>query len=361
MKPLLKRRRLADEVESALRDAMAQGRFGEYMPAEVRLAEMFGVSRITLRQALAKLAREGAIAPNRGRRTRILSAPAASEADTKTGRILFLSPGRLHELSPGVLLVQDLLRSAMEERGFKLDHIPCHAFTQSSVAAALEKLVIAEPADLYLLHQAPSAVQEWFSKRRLPAIVVGTPVHGGELPGVHTDLRATAFHAIRHLRTNGHAPERIGLLIPKIDLPDNGTITAGFIEGGGIESMIVRHPSDGEELLSWIKRDNTALRKKPTAMITAWPAPALALLGTLAFRDGRRIPASLSLVCLYDDPAFAMLVPSVTRYRRPPERYVAILSRLILSMAHGSPIKGSRTLIPDLIKGETVAKPAAAP
>jgi len=358
MKPLPKRRRLADDVDLALREAMAAGRFGEYLPGEVRLAELFGVSRVTLRLALAALVKEGVIAPNRGRRTRILAAPAGTAGPARTGRILFLSPSRLHELAPGVLLVQDLLRSAMEERDLKLDHLACHAFTQASANAQLEKLVLAERADVYLLHQAPTHVQAWFAERRLPAIAVGTPVSGGDLPGVHTDLRATARHAVRHLRAAGHAPGRIGMLVPDIDLPDNRTVIDGFLEGGGIGSMVIRHPGDPEELHRWMA-PGKALRQKPTAIICAWPGPTLALLGTLAFREGKRVPESLSLMCLYDDPAFGMLVPSVTRYRRDPARYVAILTRLIEKAVKGAPDTGSKTLIPQLIKGETVGPPPA--
>ena len=92
-----------------------------------------------------------------------------------------------------------------------------------------------------------------------------------------------------------------------------------------------------------------------------WPGASLALIGMLGIRLGKTIPENLSVACLYDDPAFDMLVPAVTRYRRPPEKYVAILSRLILRTLKGDkpgPAE-SRTLFPALIKGETVAAPHA--
>jgi DNA-binding LacI/PurR family transcriptional regulator len=363
MKPLLRRRNLSDTVGDALLEAIAGGRFGETLPAEPALAAMFGVSRVTLRAALAKLTETGVIAPHRGRRTTILKRPKASakaiSAEKRPGRILFLSPNALHELPPGVLLVLDLLRAQMERDGLVLEHRQCHAFTLTECAGALEKFIPVEPAEIYLLHLAPSPAQAWFAARGLSAIVVGTPVENAPLPGVHTDLRATARHALKHLVAVGHDAGRVGLFVPKLDLPDNRAVIAGFLEGGGSSVMIVRHPGESETLRAWIGRRDPLAATKPTAVITAWPGAALALIGTVSVRRGKTIPENLSVVCLYDDPAFGMLVPSVTRYRRAPEKYVSILSRLIRRTLRGDkpgPAE-SRTLFPALIKGETVAAP----
>lgn len=370
MKPL-RRTNLAETVREALHEALADGRFGAFLPGEPRLAELLGVSRVTLRSALLELKKEGLIAPHRGRRTAILAKPASAGKKSgaaprkpvpaeSAGRILFLSPQRLSELSPGVLLVLDLLRAEMERHDLVLEHRHCHAFTMSAGGKALEKLTLAEPAGVYLLHQAPSGAQAWFAARKLRAIVVGTPVEDSQLPGVHTDLHATARHAVKLLRTAGHAASRIGLLVSDADLPDNRSVSAGFVEGGAAPAMIRRHPVENEELHAWLaRRPPFAGPVPPTAIITAWPAAALALIGTLAIRGDSKIPRDTSVVCLYDDPAFAMLVPYVTRYRRPPEKYVSILTRLIRRTLRGvadGPAE-SRTLFPDLIPGETVAKP----
>ena len=320
------------------------------------------MSRVTLRGALARLTEEGLIAPHRGRRTTIIKRPKSgktSSAEARPRRILFLSPNALHELPPGVLLVLDLLRAQMERDGVILDHRQCHAFTLTECDGALEKLIPAEPAEIYLLHLAPSRAQAWFASRGHAAIVVGTPVENAPLPGVHTDLRATARHAVKHLCAAGHEAARVGLFVSQPDLPDNRAVTAGFLEAGGLPAMIVRHPGESETLRSWIARRDPLVATRPTAVITAWPGAALALIGMVSVRQGKTIPENLSVICLYDDPAFGMLVPSVTRYRRPPEKYVSILSRLIRRTLRGDkpgPAE-SRTLFPALIKGETVAAP----
>ena len=209
MKPLLQRNYLAENVEAALRDAIAKNRFGEFMPGERRLAELMGVSRPTLRVALAALTKEGVIAPHQGRRTKVLIAPATpKEARTrKTNRVLFLSRSPLHAIAPGTLLILDLLRANLEERGLKLEYKQCHAFAQQNPEYALGKLVTEDPADAYLLHQSTPTAQLWFSENRHPAIVVGTPDESSNLSGVDTDFRPTARHAFSQLTAAGHQPD----------------------------------------------------------------------------------------------------------------------------------------------------------
>src|SRR3977135_2869759 len=59
----LKRQSLRQMAEEQLKELIRQGRFlkGERLPTEPVLADKFGISRSTLREALAALAREGMV------------------------------------------------------------------------------------------------------------------------------------------------------------------------------------------------------------------------------------------------------------------------------------------------------------
>lgn len=61
-----------------LREQLREGRFAAGLPGELALMEQFGVARVTVRRALAELAREGLIAREPGRGTRPLDAGKAA-------------------------------------------------------------------------------------------------------------------------------------------------------------------------------------------------------------------------------------------------------------------------------------------
>jgi GntR family transcriptional regulator len=62
-------------IEKWLRDEVLNGREGDILPSEVELAEQFGVSRMTARQAMQNLAAEGLVRRKRGAGTFISRQP----------------------------------------------------------------------------------------------------------------------------------------------------------------------------------------------------------------------------------------------------------------------------------------------
>ena len=76
------------QIRQALADEIAAGTWhaGEPLPSEPQLAERFGVSRMTVRQALGDLAAQGLIVRRHGRATRV-AAPPLEQA---------LGPGRFY-------------------------------------------------------------------------------------------------------------------------------------------------------------------------------------------------------------------------------------------------------------------------
>lgn len=65
------------QIRQVLTDELVAGRWrpGDALPGELELAARFGVSRMTVRQALADLAAQGLISRRRGRATRVASPP----------------------------------------------------------------------------------------------------------------------------------------------------------------------------------------------------------------------------------------------------------------------------------------------
>lgn len=66
-----KRSSLVDQTAAALRAAIASGDLGESLPGGHQLARQLGVSRPTVRTALLRLASEGLLVVDQGRRSRV--------------------------------------------------------------------------------------------------------------------------------------------------------------------------------------------------------------------------------------------------------------------------------------------------
>lgn len=65
------------QIYLVLREQIEEGRFDDGLPGELALIDQFGVARVTVRRALQRLAEEGLISRNPGRRTRPVPPPAA--------------------------------------------------------------------------------------------------------------------------------------------------------------------------------------------------------------------------------------------------------------------------------------------
>lgn len=362
MRSQLPRHYLSDLLEQRLREAIERGDYQETLPGERTLAATFGVSRPVLRQALTKLAAHGWIAQTHGKACRVIK-QHERHVDTRTNRVLFHSSHPFHELSAGTMLAYDLLDQALAKAGLELMFLPCQVFRERSFTSNLQKLVHDFPADVRILHQAPAPVQKWFADQSTPCVVMGTPASDAPLPGIDTDFAPAAEHAMHMLQRRGHAPKRIRLMIPSLDLAGHHATLEGFLRAGGERSSLLRHPVETTELGVWLAQEFVPLLldegNPPTATITVWPRFTVGLVSGLATRFGIRLPERLSVVCLQDDPAFDMLIPRITRYIRPAESYIQRLGKMIIQAAKGHPpLPGCTRVIPELCEGDSVAPPA---
>jgi GntR family transcriptional regulator len=67
------------QIYLVLREQLEEGRFADGLPGEIALMAQFGMARVTVRRALQRLADEGLISRNPGRRTRPVPAAAAND------------------------------------------------------------------------------------------------------------------------------------------------------------------------------------------------------------------------------------------------------------------------------------------
>jgi GntR family transcriptional regulator len=75
------------QVYLVLREHLAEGRFTDGLPAELRLVQQFGVARATVRKALERLAAEGLIERRAGRGTTPRRASGVDQNPSAQGRL----------------------------------------------------------------------------------------------------------------------------------------------------------------------------------------------------------------------------------------------------------------------------------
>ena len=172
---------VARSVE-VLREHIASGDWGTYLPPEVELATRMQIGRNTLRRALSQLTTEGLIEEGcSGRRRRILSKPS-SEAVPTSHPIYFLSPAQPDRYPPFVLRLIDEIRLLLHEAGYRLQPITCKAFQLNQPAKVLNRLVDQHPASAWILHCCNEPIQRYFSENQLPSVVLGMPYPDTALP-----------------------------------------------------------------------------------------------------------------------------------------------------------------------------------
>src|SRR5688572_13894526 len=218
--------RLAEQAADALREAIRSGTLGDPLPGEHQLARQVGISRPSLRAALARLAAEGLVVIKKGHRTRVV-ARRRSRASSLTPAVCFICP-----VTPESLYFQEHPVLAVMNAEFARIGVRSEVIYESQLGGAhpeqrLERIAHARPHVCWILMAAPAPVQRWFAVRKLPTIIIGSCAAGIMLPSVDTDYSAVGWHAAGLLVKNGHL--RMALVLPAKLLPGDVATRDGFM------------------------------------------------------------------------------------------------------------------------------------
>ena len=345
---------LAGLTAQSLRDSMQAGHWQGHLPGERELCARLQVSRSTLRSALDELQRDGLLEVTQRRRRRIKSAQThAMPAPSRV--IAILSSRPLLAMAASSVVMVDELRDKLSQAGFSLEiHVSVACFS-SKPARELEALSTRSPAAVWVLFGSLEPVQQWFVRRQLPCLVVGSCAHGVPLPSVDADYRAACRHAGALLRRKGH--QRIALIRPDGDFGGDLESEQGLLEalrGDETASLLVlRHNSTPEHLCALLEK---ALRspQPPTACVVARTVHVLTVMMFLMQR-GKRIPQDMAVVSRDNEPFLQHAVPPVTCYAASSAQFARRVSKAALQLAETGklPPKALR-LMPQFVRGATV-------
>jgi LacI family transcriptional regulator len=274
----------------------------------------------------------------------------------------------LHFLPPSDVFWAGELREALEEAGF---HFEVHAergLYMRGCSAGLERLMEQlRPAGCVLLHST-QRMQLWFSRRRLPCVIVGSRHAEVELPSVDKAQRAVCRHAVGVFLARGH--RRIVLLNPAAGAAGDLESEEGFLEGiaggkhAGAEGLVARHDGSVRDICDKLN-GLLCQQARPTGLLVSRALNVLTVMGFL-MRRGLRLPEDVALISRDDEPFLERIVPSVARYVVSPARMAHRISGAVLELVQSGLVSAANyQIMPAFTEGETLGPklvpPQAAP
>lgn len=360
---LRQRPTLVDQLADLLRAMVRRGEFARHLPPERELADRFGVSRPTLRLALAQLRREGFLRVRHGIRTQIIRRPQPGRAVPATGVVNFLAPAYPAYPNADNALMMEAIERRLLSNGLQFRMISDPRFQSDTWARHMPRLAAENPADCWILRSVNAEIVRWFADSGLPAVLLASPFPGIDLPAVDLDHRATARHAVGQFAALGH--RRIVLLSG--DRKRSGEIETekGFTEGRLAHAFtpdqcaIVRFDGSVGAMTRTLA---TLFRapQKPSALLADGSMESMTILTWLQ-RNGIRIPQDVSLICRDWDSVLDHAVPRLTCYRYPRDVLVNRVCRWVFRLARGAPVpRKAMPVLTQFDRGETLGTPPSA-
>lgn len=356
----LNRTTLSAQAAAAIRKGIAEGRWRDYLPGERRLCEFFQVSRPTIRIALQALAREGLVDIRQGRRNRLIKkSPRAARAPNRL--VGLVTPVPASHMSQTAHQMFTELRAQLIEHGFATETLVCPPRSTRMRLRAVEDFVRQNRVFCSVLIFASREVQQWFSQRALPALVLGSCHQGVKLPSVDVDYRSVCRHAAGIFLGQGH--RQIALVIEDSGFAGDLASEQGFCEGvdqhrGSDRAVatVVRHNGSARNVTAQLD----ALFKSgqgPTAILVApQPWAAIAVMICL-LRLGLAVPDAVSLIARDEDHLFEHVDPQVSHYRFEANAFAHRVSRLVLKLVGEGHLEPEPTMmIPKFFPGGTVKR-----
>lgn len=354
---------LSAQVAAALREEIDKGVWGEWLPGERALTDMFQVSRKTLRKALVLLRSEGQVeaVPTFG--NRIVAGKAKGRGSGPAEPVvILLTPTPLDHMRPYTSLWVSHLKSLLIENGVRLRTMDGKKFFSRHPGRALQKLASQQATACWLLANSTEATQRWFMEQGKPCVIAGSCHPGIDLPHADLDHYALCRHAAGVLLGAGH--RQVALLNERAGRAGDIESEAGFIAGvrdsphADACALVVHHEHSPSSLGKALQR-LLEMPKPPTALLVSNGASYLTVISVLAQRH-LRVPHDISIISRDAEPFLDFLVPLPARYAASSNGFAKKLLKPLLQSLVGETIMPRSTrILPAYTKGASLSTPQA--
>ena len=358
------------QVQAVLRELVQSGRLasGAKIAAETQIADVLGVSKMTVNKALLALAAEGVFVREVGRGTFVAVPDKNAIAAQKTVAVSFVEGARnvLDSDYYGAVYrgISDALNASSGTRLFIPPDGVSDYEREQAQNPANARLVVAPR-----LESVASLNALW--QAGLPVVVLGASWPELLMPCVDADNAGGAKTAVSHLVNQGH--KHIALLFAE---PETAN-TQDRIRGFEVALRAANLPADPESQVEaeavW-KAGQSARRQIAGLVRGEWGPPVTAIFAAGYYLSleamnavrgaGLRVPDDVSVVG-FDDPLSAQLMyPPLTTVRPPLHAMGKRAGELLLDLLRGkNRDEGVREILPTdfMVRGSVAvfAEPSA--
>lgn len=336
----LRRQTLIEQAAAHLREGFQKGRWAGQLPGVGPLAGELGVSKDTLRAALALLEDQGLIkSAGWGKRREIVTRRTRARRSGSL-RIGILLREPLEQDNAQSLRLILGIRHELEAAGHICAIAPRSIVECGGSLRQISALVQATKADAWIVYGGTHEVLKWFVSQRIPALAAGGRADDLPIACTRTVLGQAIRDCVDALVTRGH--QRIVLIGPdswrEPTLGRNATTFLDRLRHHGIHPHADFNVPDWTETAQGMQELLSALfhSTPPTALLLLEPSYTVAALSFLATR-GLRVPEDVSIVSLLLDPLFHFRQPEISHFAWPDDVHVKRIMQWVASVAAGKP------------------------
>lgn len=341
---------LHDQLVSLLKESISEGQWGDELPIEAALCREFGVSRMTLRKAIAQLAHERwLVLGGRGRRHSIQRRRAI--APKPSGRIIrVLTPYSLMGMGVVHHAALETVAEIVASSGYDLEFEHHPGAFRGHQTTELRRLDALPDTAGWLLFFSTEQIQRWFAASARPCVIAGFLHEGVQLSSVYLEIPIAARHAAGRFYACGHR-EMVYLIDERTSLGDRRASVA-FVEEAhrlGAHARIVEHTGDRESVHR-VLRKILAMRPRPSAFYASSPECALTTLCHLSAAK-LNIPKEAAIIVGWDDEFLDHTLPTIARYRVDPIKYGRKIAAVVLDQLHAPGKIRKVSILPEFVNG----------
>jgi len=330
------------------------------LPGERHLAAELGVSRATVRNALALLTEMGHLSsPSQGHKRSVRALPMETPRD---GLRVDLLIGRdFHFLDQDDQQVLTGLSEAMMKAGHRMAQDFPDLSTIKPTAGGLERFIKDRPADVRIIYGGAWESLRWFAERPEPVLALGGRSLDLKLDSIGIDTSLAVGDAVRALTRLGH--RRIAFICHRFirEAPTPGRILRAFIDAlaeAGVGASPYNLPAWDESVEGLQEVLEELFRITPPTAIIVGSSLALAGLVSFCNRRGLRIPDHVSLVVLESSLSVQWFRPKLAMIRIPPYSEIVAAAMDWLKQPSGEGREPLVRLLPCFfVEEESLARP----